>query len=190
MITIWCDENSTNIMNYPFFLMGDLPFSDDCGINPRVKHFKNLMYGVYGFTKNKKILEEFRYQRREKMFHIRKIHMSSDEYNELKNQYDGFELKMYQYTSITVIGTEFEYQYVMDEYIDCIYEKFSNIGTMHYLRFNQEVRTSLELLCADIILSEDTADEFSMYEGSAWSYDMSSVFLELFGNTFKKGTRL
>lgn len=189
IISIVINTLIENSLNYPFFMDGELPFSDNIQITPKIMYSENNIfeYGTYGFSSNKNITDEFVSQRRKDIFYTKKIHMSKDEYEEFCKKYQRFELKKYPYDKTSVVSTEFEYQNTMDGYVETIYKKFADVEYIPFNNFNKKIREALELLCGDIIFSDNDSGEFDMYEGTSWKYDALSVFLELFGNTFEKG---
>lgn len=174
---------STDIDKYPFFQYSDLPFKDDK--DPIIKIMNSHAIGLYGFTTNKEILNEFRCERDMQLFYTKHLKMCSDEYERFSDRYGDYELKRHTYSSVNITSSSFEYHHILDSITNTIYGKLSDIGYIPISKFTPNVKDALYRLGADIILDTTDDSEFGIYEDNLWHYDEFTLFLEEFGNTFK-----
>lgn len=183
VVMIAVDKRDTT--NYPFFTYSPLPF-DDPQYSTNTSSSKAI--GVYGFTKDKTILDEFVKYRDNQIFHVKKMNLTYDEYIKFSKRYYDYELYMIKYSGVPIVSSNFEHSLVGDMVVEDIYARLADIGDINIDIFGKSIRDSLQLLYADIILNAVFDDsDFDMCEYNRWTYDQITLFIDAFGNTFKLG---
>lgn len=174
-----------DIANYPFFTYSPLPF-DDPPYSANASSSNAI--GVYGFTKDKTILDEFVKYRDNQIFHVKKMNLSHNEYIKFSKRYCDYELYMIKYSGVSIVSSNFEHSFVGDMVVEDVYARFVDIGGINIDIFGKSVRDSLHLLYGDIMLNSVFDDsDFNMCEYNRWAYDQVTLFIDAFGNTFKLG---
>lgn len=123
----------------------------ECSNNFRFQ--KNIMYGLYAWTDDKELLNEFKKGRDNKIYTIIKKKLDSEEFRDLKHYYKSLRLGMHKYkvsdsNTIKVVSTKFEHDKCTDEDGESYFYDFApEIDfDLPISLFNKDIQQALDLL--------------------------------------------